>query len=327
MTSVPEALLHPLTIGNVKLPNNLVLSPMAGYSDLPFRILCRRHGAGLVCSEMVAASSIERGISDHLRRMKTVEEERPTSVQLFGTDRDEVAGAAREAEDACDILGFNMGCPAPQIKRQGCGAALLDRPEVAADLVRSIKGASRKPLLVKIRAGNRGRIDVVALARRLEDAGADALIFHARTADQGYSGRSDWQLIRDLKQQTSLPVIGNGDIVDGPSAENALRLSGADGVALGRAALGDPRIFTRIAAHLAGGDAIPLPTPTQRAADFLQYFGLALEADIDLPQIIHQAQRFVKGIEGNARIRERLQAPGRDLERVKSEFLALAASP
>jgi tRNA-dihydrouridine synthase B len=192
--------------------------------------------------------------------------------------------------------------------------------------VRSIKGASNRPLLVKIRAGNGGRVDVVSLARKLEDAGTDAFIFHARTAAQGYSGRSDWDLIRDLKQRVSVPVIGNGDVVDGPSAERALTQSGADGVALGRGTLGDPRIFSRIAAHLEGRDPIPLPTPQQRASDFLQYLDLALEAGIDTTQIIHQAQRFVKCIEGNAQIRNRLQGPGRSVLRVRQEFESLATS-
>jgi len=321
------SLLQPLTLGNVRLPNNLVLSPMAGYSDLPFRILCRRHGAGLVCTEMVAAPSVNRAVEPHLVRMKTVEAERPTSIQVFGTDPDEVAQATREVEKRCDVVGFNMGCPTFQIQRQGCGAALLDHPERAADLVEAMRGATRKPLLIKMRAGNRARIDVVAFARGLERAGADGLIFHARTASQGYSGRSDWDLIRHLKAHLAIPLIGNGDITDGPSAQRALAESGADGVALGRAALGDPRIFHRIAHHLETGQRLPPPTIEQRVEDFLAYLDVAEAVGLDTPHILQQAQRFTRGLEGGAEIRSRFQGGSTPLARIRNEFLALRAAP
>ncbi len=310
-------LLRPLEIGSVRLPNNLVLSPMAGFSDLPFRILCREHGAGLVCSEMVASGSVERGVETTLARMRTVPVERPTSVQVFGTDPAQVAAATREVEKHCDIVGFNMGCPAHQIKRQGCGAALLDHPDLAEDLIRAVKGATRKPVLAKIRAGNGSRMDVVAFARRLERAGADALIFHARTAAQGYSGRSDWDLIRDVKPHLSIPLIGNGDIVDGPSAKLALEASGVDGLALGRATLGDPRIFGRIAHFLTDGIALPDATPEERLLDFLAYARLAEQYGIRSIQVLQQAQQFTRGIPGSAKLRRAFQGdtPLRDVVR------------
>src|ERR1051326_2455868 len=210
-----DALLRPLVIGKVRLPNNLVLSPMAGFSDLPFRVLCRRHGAGLVCSEMVAATSVLREVPNTLQRMKTLEEETPMSIQLFGTDADAVRQAAVDLDKRCAIVGFNMGCPAHQIKRQGCGAAMLDDPENALAMVRAVKDGTDKPLLVKIRLGNGRAIRYVEFAQALARAGADALIVHGRTAAQGYSGRSDWSAIGDIKRAVGVPVIGNGDITDG----------------------------------------------------------------------------------------------------------------
>ncbi|MGQ0535863.1 MAG: tRNA dihydrouridine synthase [Methanobacteriota archaeon] len=297
-----QELLRPLEIGGVRLPNNLVLSPMAGFSDLPFRVLARRHGAGLVCTEMVSALGIQHGANS--RRMKTVEEERPVSIQLFGTDPEAVATAAREAEHRCEILGFNMGCPAPQIKRQGCGAALLDRPELALELVETIKGASRKPLLVKIRAGNKAPMDVVAFATNLENAGADGLIFHARTAKQGYSGKSDWDLIRAVKQAVSIPVIGNGDVVDGPSAARALGISGADGIALGRGTLGDPHVFARVAAFLRDGTMLPAQSPADRLADLRAYVAMAREAGLAEMHVNAQAQQFTRGLPGAPLLRQ-----------------------
>jgi tRNA-dihydrouridine synthase len=200
-----------------------------------------------------------------------------------------------------------MGCPAPQIKRQGCGAALLDHPERCEELVRSIKSASDKPLLVKIRAGNGVKIDVVSFARRLVAAGADAFIFHARTAAQGYSGRADWGLIRELKRAVDVPIIGNGDIRSGPDAEQALTMSGADGIALGRATLGDPRIFGRIAHFLQHGVEPAPPTPQERASDFLEYYVMAGGLGFTNTRIVQQAQRFTNGIEGGWDLRSNLR--------------------
>lgn len=314
-----EPLLHPLRIGDVTLPNNLVLSPMAGFSDLPFRALCRQHGAGLVCSEMVAAASVGREAAHPQQRMRVSDLEHPTSIQLFGTEPEHVANAAREAEKHCEILGFNMGCPAHQIKRQGCGAALLDRPERCEEIVRAVKGASKKPLLVKIRAGNGGPVDFLSLGRRLEAAGADGFIFHARTAAQGYSGKAEWGWIRRLKQQVSVPVIGNGDIRNGQDAKRALLESGADGVALGRAALGDPRVFGRIAHYLEHGVEPPPPTPQQRASDFLEYLRMADGLGFTHTRILQQAQRFTNGLEGGSQLRQNLRG-GRPLAAIRKAF-------
>lgn len=306
-----EPLLHPLEVGGVTLPNNLVLSPMAGFSDRAFRILCRRRGAGLVCTEMVSASAVARHrfpgeeTCKSVARMLTTPEERPVCIQLFGTDPEDLARAAQDAARDCDVLGLNMGCPAWQVKRAGCGAALLDRPDVAAQLVETVTHSSRRPLLVKIRAGNAHRIDVARFAQRLENAGAAGVIFHARTAGEGYSGRADWSLIRSVKQALGIPVIGNGDVTDGRSAALALRESGCDGLAIGRAALGDPGIFGRVGAYLISGAEREVD-PRERIADLAAYIVIAGAAGLPRTQVLAQAQRFTRGLAGAARLRARL---------------------
>lgn len=318
-------LLRPLRIGNVRLPNNLVLSPMAGFSDLPFRVLCRRHGAGLVCSEMVAATSVLREVPNTLQRMKTLEEEMPMSIQLFGTDAQAVASAAADLDKRCAIVGFNMGCPAHQIQKQGCGAAMLDDPENAIRMVRAVKDGADKPLLVKVRLGNGSRMRFVEFAQALERAGADALIVHGRTASQGYSGKSDWEAIAQIKQNVGVPVIGNGDIIDGPSAQRALE-TGVDGVALGRATLGNPRIFHEVAHYLETGERLARPTPRERFDDFVEYLHMAEAVGVGEVQIREQAQQFTRGMNGAAELRRRFTGKV-PLAQVAREFGAFVDSP
>lgn len=299
-------LLRPLRLGAVTLPNNLVLSPMAGYTDLPFRALCRAHGAGLVSTEMVAALSVEHEGSATMRRMTTTAEERPVSIQVVGNDVEAVAHAGGLAGAACDVLGFNMGCPAHQVAKTGCGAALLDQPDLAVHLVETLKASSPTPLLVKMRAGTSSVMDVAAFARRLEAAGADGILFHARTAAQSYRGLADWRLIRAVKQAVSIPVVGNGDVRSGPDAERGLRETGCDGIAIGRGSLGDPRLFARVAAYLATGVEPERPSPAERLADFRAYAAMAQGQPIPRAQVLAHAQAFTRGLNGGAALRHAL---------------------
>jgi len=299
-----------LKIGKLKLDSDLILAPMAGYSDIGLRVLCRRAGAGLVCSEMVHSSALLHGNAKTKAMTRIVEEERPVCVQLFGTKPEDVKKACREFEGDCDVVGFNFGCPAQQIKSAGCGAALLDHPDVIEAIVAALRSSTDKPLLPKMRLGNMALADYVRIAKRIEAAGADALIVHGRTAKQGYSGKADWAAIGEIKRALSIPVIANGDVVDGPSAKACLAASGADGIAIGRAALGDPDVFRRIATYLKDGTVLPNPTPDEKMALWKEYEALAKEAGISRQQILQQAMSFTKGIPGAARMRERL-AKGR----------------
>ena len=295
-------LLRPLRIGGVALPNNLVLSPMAGFSDLPFRVLCRRHGAGLVCSEMVSAVGVTREVPYTMVKMKTLEEETPMSIQLFGTDAALVTQAAADLDKRCAIVGFNMGCPAHQIKKQGCGAAMLDDPENALRMVDAVRAGTDRPILVKMRLGNRKHVDYVGFAKRLEAAGAAGLIVHGRIAAQGYSGRADWEAIARIKAAVSIPLIGNGDIVDGPSAERALE-RGVDGIAMGRATLGNAHLFREIRHYLETGEILPEQTPRERFADFLDYVQMAEAVGVEPLHIREQAQQFTRGMRGGRDLR------------------------
>ena len=295
-----------LTIGNVTLDSNVILSPMAGFSDVALRVLSRRNGAGLVCTEMVNATAVNRDVARTQKLMLVLDQERPTCIQIFGSKPEEVSASCKKVEANCDIVGFNFGCPAYQIKAAGCGAALLDHPDTVEALVRTLRASTKKPLLIKMRLGNMGRADFVGVARRIEAAGADALIVHGRTAKDGYAGHADWEAIRVIKQAIRIPVIANGDVVDGPSAKKCLDVTGADGIAIGRAALGDPGVFQRINAYLKDGTVIPAPTPAQKIAMFNEYCAIANLVGIDKAQLVQQAMTFTKGIPGGARLRERL---------------------
>lgn len=319
------ALLRPLCIGSVRLENNLVLSPMAGFTDLPFRVLARRYGAGLVSSEMVHAGGLAHGDERTLLRTRVTERERPVCIQVAGTEPDEVADAATRVAPAADLLGFNMGCPAWQVRRQGCGAALLDHPERSAALVAALKEASDLPLVVKLRAGNQAPTDLVTLTGLLEDAGADAFIVHARTAREAYTGVADWSRITALLDHVGVPLIGNGDVTDGPSAERALA-SGVDGVAIGRASLGDAHVFSRIAHYLETGQEPPHQGSLERLSDALAYLELAEELGTDRGQRLRQVQQFTKGLRGGRALRARLQDEDLAPARVSAAFHTLVGA-
>ncbi len=237
-----------LKIGSVELPNNLILAPMAGVSDLPFRLLCREQGAGLTVMEMVSAKAILYKNKNTKELMRTVPEDRPVSLQLFGSDPDIVSEIALQIEEQpFDILDFNMGCPVPKVVKNGEGSALMRDPVRAAEIVRSCVKKIHKPMTVKIRKGfNDHEVNAVEVAKRLEDAGAAAVAVHGRTREQYYSGEADWDIIRRVKEAVKIPVIGNGDITGPESALAMVEQTGCDAVMIGRAARGNPWIFRRI---------------------------------------------------------------------------------
>ncbi len=237
-----------LKIGSVELPNNLILAPMAGVSDLPFRLLCREQGAGLTVMEMISAKAIMYKNKNTIRLMRTVPEERPVSLQLFGSDPDIVAETALQIEEEpFDILDFNMGCPVPKEIKNGDGCALMRDSVKAAEIVRKTVRKIHKPMTVKIRKGfNDREINAVEVAKRLEDAGAAAIAVHGRTREQLYSGKADWDIIRQVKEAVKIPVIGNGDITGVKSARRMLEETGCDAIMVGRASRGNPWIFREI---------------------------------------------------------------------------------
>lgn len=259
-----------LKIGRVELANPCVLAPMAGVTDLPFRLLCREQGAGLLSMEMVSAKAISFHNKNTESLMEIGSGENPIALQLFGSDPELMGRMAKEIEDRpFDILDINMGCPVPKVVNNGEGSALMRKPDLVRSLVTSVVRSTRKPVTVKIRKGfDDGSVNAVEIAKIAEDSGAAAIAVHGRTREQYYSGKADWEIIRQVKEAVSIPVIGNGDIDSPKKARQMLEETGCDGIMVGRAARGNPWIFRRIAEYLNTGE-IPEKPSTQEVKEMI----------------------------------------------------------
>ncbi|MCM1143249.1 MAG: tRNA dihydrouridine synthase DusB [Blautia sp.] len=268
-----------LKIGNVLLDNQVILAPMAGVTDLPFRLLCKEQGAGLVCTEMVSAKAILYKNKNTESLLEIHPQETPVSLQLFGSDARIISEMAKQIEmRPFSILDINMGCPVPKVVGNGEGSALMKNPKLAGEIVSSVAKAIQKPVTVKIRSGfDKDHRNAVEMAKILEDSGAAAIAVHGRTREQLYAGEADWEIIARVKEALSIPVIGNGDIIDGESAAKMLRQTGCDGIMIGRAARGNPWIFREIAAYLEKGASVPAPTKQERKEVMLRHCRLQLQ--------------------------------------------------
>lgn len=259
-----------LTIGNVELPNQVILAPMAGVSDIAFRLLCHEQGAGLVCSEMVSAKAILYGNKNTEELLQIHPEEGAVSLQLFGSDPDIVSEMAKRIEERpFAVLDLNMGCPVPKVVNNGEGSALMKDPLLAGRIVEKTAKAIQKPLTVKIRKGfDDDHVNAVEMAHILQESGAAAVAVHGRTREQYYSGQADWDIIAQVKAAVKIPVIGNGDVTDGESALRLLKKTGCDGVMIGRGAQGNPWVFREVTAALEGRE-IPLRPTRQELYDMI----------------------------------------------------------
>lgn len=268
-----------LQIGDVVLQNNVILAPMAGVTDLPFRLLCKEQGAGLLCMEMVSAKAIYYNNKNTETLMQIEPEERPVSLQLFGSDPVIMSEMAKRIEDRpFDILDINMGCPVPKVVNNGEGSALMKNPGLVRKIVTSVSKAIKKPLTVKIRKGfDENNINAVEIAKIIEDSGAAAVAVHGRTRQQYYSGKADWDIIRQVKEAVSIPVIGNGDVDSPQKAKQMLEETGCDGVMVGRAAEGNPWIFREISHYLDTGELLPRPSLEEVKEMILRHASLQLE--------------------------------------------------
>ncbi|MBE7043102.1 MAG: tRNA dihydrouridine synthase DusB [Ruminococcaceae bacterium] len=296
----------------------VLLAPMAGVTDYPFRLICRRFGVKLTYSEMISTKALSYG-DKKTKGLLYHEGERPFAAQIFGHEPEVMAaGAAYVRENGADIVDINMGCPAPKVANNGDGSALLKTPELCGEIVAAVKDAVDCPVTAKIRLGWE-EINGVTVAKILEDAGVDAICVHGRTRAQQYGGRADWSEIAKIKQAVSVPVIANGDVTDKEGYESIIRETGCDGVMIGRGAMGNPWIFS----ELKGGQA---PTPHQRIMQALEHTKMLIEykgSHIGILESRKHVCWYLKGIPGSNGIKGKVNGANNygEMEQVLLSFL------
>ena len=300
-----------LKIGNVTLENNLILAPMAGVTDLPFRLLCRRQGAGLLCMEMVSAKAIYYKNKNTELLMEIHPEEHPVSLQLFGSDPDILAAMAAQIEERpFEILDFNMGCPVPKVVNNREGSALMKDPKLVEEILTKLVKAVKKPVTVKIRKGfDEEHVNAVEMAHIAQESGAAAVAVHGRTRSQFYSGKADWDIIRQVKEAVSIPVIGNGDILTAADVIAMQKQTGCDGFMIARGAEGNPWIFAQILHYFKTGEELPKPTFEEVTQMLLRHARMQLEFKGEytgIREIRKHAAWYTAGYRNSSKLRGRI---------------------
>lgn len=300
-----------LKIGNVELENRYILGPMAGVTDLPFRLLCREQGAGLLCMEMISAKAIYYNNRNTESLLEIHPDEQPVSLQLFGSDPEIMSEMAKRIEERpFAILDVNMGCPVPKVVKNGEGSALMKEPKLVYEIVSALVKAIEKPVTVKIRKGfDDDHVNAVEIAKIIEEAGASAVAVHGRTREQYYSGKADWDIIRQVKETVSIPVIGNGDVTSPQKAEELVRQTGCDGIMIARGAEGNPWIFSEMISYEETGVVPPLPDKDAVREMMLRHARLQLQYKGEYCGIREMRKHvawYTKGLKGAARLREKV---------------------
>ncbi len=270
--------LKKLKIKDLELENNLILAPMAGVTDLPFRKICKEFGPGLVCTEMVSSKAIYHDDTKTKLLMNTDGEKRPISMQIFGSDEETMSYASKYVSKIADIVDINMGCPAPKVVKNGDGSKLLLDIKKAEKVIKAVVKNSTKPVTLKIRKGwDCNNIVAIEFAQMAEKAGVSAITIHGRTRTEMYSGKVDLDIIKKVKESVKIPVIGNGDIVDEESALKMFEYTGVDGIMIGRGTFGNPWIFERIKYYLETGEKLPLVTNEEKLRVIKEQIQLELD--------------------------------------------------
>ena len=299
-------------IGNVEIKNRIVLAPMAGISNTSYRKIIKEMGAGLIYAEMVSDKAITFGNEKTLDLLKMDEMERPIVQQIFGADKDSFVTAAKKIEEVMhpDIIDINMGCPVPKVAvRAQAGSALLKDPDKIKDIVEAVVNAVSVPVTVKIRSGwDENHINAVEVAKKIEEAGASAIAIHARTRSQGYSGKADWSIIKQVKEAVSIPVIGNGDVTSCYLAKQMLDETGCDAVMIGRGVLGNPWLIKECVDYLENGiEPDPnIPTYDERIEMLKRHFELLVQDKGEIGALLEirtHALQYIKGLPGSAPVK------------------------
>lgn len=303
-------MIQTLQIGDVTLKNNLILAPMAGVTDLPFRLLCKEQGAGLLCMEMVSAKAIYFRNRNTENLLEIDDRERPVSLQLFGSDPDIISEMAKKIEDRpFSILDINMGCPVPKIAGNGEGSALMKNPRLVEEIVTKTARAVKKPVTVKIRKGfDEEHVNAVEIARIAEASGAAAVAVHGRTREQYYHGKADWDIIRQVKEAVKIPVIGNGDVDSPEAAEAMLQETGCDGIMIGRGAQGNPWIFRQILYWMETGEKMGRPSREEVKEMILRHAALLVACKGEYTGIREMRKHvawYTAGFPNSAKLRAR----------------------
>lgn len=298
-----------MNIGTLQIENPYILAPMAGVTDLPFRLLCKEQGAGLLCMEMISAKALQYGNKNTKALLAIHPDEYPVSLQLFGSDPQIISEQAKRIEELpFQILDINMGCPVPKVVRNGEGSALMKEPKLVYDIVYAVSHAIQKPVTVKIRKGfDDNSVNAVEIAKIVEEAGGAAVAVHGRTREQYYSGKADWNIIRQVKEAVSIPVIGNGDVTSAQKAADMMEQTGCDGVMIGRGAQGNPWIFRELLEYNETGIIPGRPDKLTIRDTMLRHAALQIEFKgeyLGIREMRKHVAWYTKGMPGSAKLRD-----------------------